>query len=168
MPNTDRLTRTADSRAACRIAESHSLSRALAATHSRVLAATQSGVRSIKLFTGVRKTQETGKDCRTFGQRDSFECTSEDSNTQVQHIVMNSQKVPKVVEVPKQQYTDMNVDEPAEMQRQITSTHRKQKAEQVSVSCTSGRRHCRVTTTRVNDSKGTRVSSLTRRTTRAE
>ena len=38
---------------------------------------------------------------------------------------MNSQKVPKVVEVPKQQFTDLNVDEPAEMQRQITSTHRK-------------------------------------------
>ena len=72
-----------------------------------------------------------GKDCRTFDQRDSFECTSEDSNTQVQHIVMNSQKVPKVVEVPKQQYMDLSVDEPAEMQRQITSTHRKQKAEQV-------------------------------------
>ena len=38
-------------------------------------------------------------------QRGSFECTPEDSNTQVQHMVMNSQKVPKVVEVPKQQYT---------------------------------------------------------------
>ena len=114
------------------------------------------------------KDSGTGKDCRTFDQRDSFECTSEDSNTQVQHIDMNSQKVPKVVEVPKQQYTDLNVDAPAEMERQITSTHRKQKAEQVSVSCTSGRRHCRVTTTRVNDSKGTRVSTLTRRATRAE
>ena len=116
----------------------------------------------------LKDTQDTGKNCRTFDQRDSFECTSEDSNTHVQHIVMNSQKVPKVVEVPKQKYTDMNVDGPAEMQRQVTSTHRKQKAEQVSVSCTSGRRHCRVTTTRVNDSKGTRVSTLTRRATRAE
>ena len=35
----------------------------------------------------------------------------------------NSQKVPKTVEVSKQQYTDMNVDVPAEMQRQITVTH---------------------------------------------
>ena len=81
---------------------------------------------------------------------------------------MNSQKVPKVVEVPKQQFRNLNVDEPAEMQRQITSTHRKQEAEQVSVPCTSGRRHCRVTTTRVNDSNGTRVSTLTRRATRAD
>ena len=30
-----------------------------------------------------------------------FKCTSEDSNTQVQHMIMNSQKVPQVVEVPK-------------------------------------------------------------------
>ena len=65
-------------------------------------------------------------------------------------------------------YTDMNVDEKAEMQRQITSTHRKKKVEQVSVSCASGRRHCRVTTTRVNDSKETTVSTLTRRATRVE
>ena len=37
---------------------------------------------------------------------------------------MNTQKVPKAVEVPEEQYTDMNVDVPAVMQRQITSTHR--------------------------------------------
>ena len=43
-----------------------------------------------------------------------------------------------------------------------------QQAEQVPVSCTSGRKHCRVTTTCVNDSKGTGVSTLIRRTTRAE
>ena len=36
----------------------------------------------------------------------------------------NSQKVPKTVEVSKQQYTVMNVDVPAEMQRQITDTRR--------------------------------------------
>ena len=56
---------------------------------------------------------------------------------------MNSQKVPKFVEVPKQQHKDLNVDEPVEMQRQITSTHRKQKVEQVPVPRTSGTRRCR-------------------------
>ena len=38
---------------------------------------------------------------------------------------MNSQKVPQTVEVSKQQYTDMNVDVPTEMQRQITDTHKR-------------------------------------------
>ena len=36
----------------------------------------------------------------------------------MQHIDVNSQNVPKNVEVSKQQYTDMSVDVPAEMQRQ--------------------------------------------------
>ena len=56
------------------------------------------------------KTQEAGKDCRTFDQRDSLECMSEVSNTQVHHIDMNSQKAPQTVEVSQQQYTGMNVD----------------------------------------------------------
>ena len=38
-----------------------------------------------------------------------------------------SQKVPEDVEVSKQPYTDMNVNVPAEMQRQITSTRMLQK-----------------------------------------
>ena len=44
----------------------------------------------------------------------------------VQYNDMNSLKVPKTVEVSKQQYTDMDVDVPAEMQRQITSKQRTQ------------------------------------------
>ena len=50
------------------------------------------------------------KKCRTFDKRVSLECMSEDSNTQVQHIDMNSQKATQTVEVSQQQYTDMNVD----------------------------------------------------------
>ena len=42
-------------------------------------------------------------------QRDSLECMSEISNTQVPYIVMNSQKAPQTVEVSRQQYTGMNV-----------------------------------------------------------
>ena len=42
--------------------------------------------------------------------KESLECMSEVSNTQVHHIVMNSQKAPQIVEVSQQQYTDINVD----------------------------------------------------------
>ena len=83
MSNTDQLTRTSDSGVACRSAAEVSNS-------------------SEEEFERLR-TQE--RNCRTFDQRGSFKCSSEVSNTQVQHMVMNSQKVPKVVEVPKWQYT---------------------------------------------------------------
>ena len=76
---------------------------------------------------------------------------SEVYNTQVQQIVMNSQKAPQTVEASQQQYTYMNVDVLVIWRQMV------QEAEQVPVSCTSARRHCRVTTTGVNDSKGTRV-----------
>ena len=46
----------------------------------------------------------------TTGHRDTPECMSEVSNTQVHFIVMNSQKAPQIVEVSQQQYTGMNVD----------------------------------------------------------
>ena len=42
----------------------------------------------------------------------------------MQHIDVNSQNVPKTVEVSKQQYTDKSVDVPTAMQRQVTITHR--------------------------------------------
>ena len=47
----------------------------------------------------------------------------------MQYVDMSSQKVPEDVEVSKQPYTDMNVNVPAEMQRQITSTRMLQKTE---------------------------------------
>ena len=51
---------------------------------------------------------------------------------------MNRQKVPKAVEVPKKQYTDMNVDVPAEdatAEYQHTQmVHKTEKSEQVPVS----------------------------------
>ena len=75
----------------------------------------------------------------------------------------NSQKVPKTVEVSKQQYTDMNVDVPAEMQRQITVTHTHGAVDGDSTTGTCGRRHCRTAmtpvesaTTVANDSEGYR------------
>ena len=52
------------------------------------------------------------------------ECSSESQKVQTATSDMNSQNVPKTVEVSKQQYTVMNVDVPAEMQRQITDTRR--------------------------------------------
>ena len=88
---------------------------------------------------------------------------SEVSNTQVHHIDVDSQKAPQTVEISQQQYTGMNVDVLV-----IWRHTDVQEAQQVPVSYTSGRKHCRVTTTCVNDSKGTGVSTLTRRTTRAE
>ena len=52
------------------------------------------------------------------------ECSSESQKVQTATSDMNSQNVPKTVEVSKQQYTVMNVDVPAEMQRQTTDTRR--------------------------------------------
>ena len=87
----------------------------------------------------------------------------------------NSQKVPKTGEVSKQQYTDMNVDVPSEMQRQITVTHAVGAVNGDSTTGTCGRRHCRTAmtpvesaTTVANDLRGTEVSTQTRRSTRAE
>ena len=57
--------------------------------------------------------------------RSVTECSSESQKVQTATSDMNSQNVPKTVEVSKQQYTDMNVDVPAEMQRQITDTGRR-------------------------------------------
>ena len=93
MSNIDQSTRTADSGAECRSAESHTLSRAFAATQW-----------STKYQTPAKKSL---KDSRN---RQRLHRLSEVYNTQVQHIVMNSQKVPQTVEVSQQQYTGMNVD----------------------------------------------------------
>ena len=93
MPNIDRSSRTADSRAECRSAESHTLSRAFAATQW-----------STKYQTPAKKSL---KDSRN---RQRLHRLSEVYNTQVQYIVMNSQKAPQTVEVSQQQYTGMNVD----------------------------------------------------------
>ena len=49
------------------------------------------------------------------------ECSSESQNVQTATSGTDNQKVQKTVEFPKQQYTDMNVDVPAEMQRRLPS-----------------------------------------------
>ena len=100
MRNIDRSTRTADCGAECRSAESHALSRAFAATYSRSFAATQ--------WSTVYQTLHWS--LKDSGNRQRLHRLSEVSNTQVQHIVMNSQKAPQTVEVSQQQYTGMNVD----------------------------------------------------------
>ena len=92
MPNIDRSTRTADSGAECRSAESHPLSRAFAATQ----------------WSTVYQTLRWS--LKDSGNRHRSHRLSEGNNTQVQHIVMNSQKAPQTVDVSQQQYTGMNVD----------------------------------------------------------
>ena len=92
MPNIDRRTRTADSGAECRSAESHPLSRAFAATQ----------------WSTVYQTLRWS--LKDSGNRQRLHRLSEVYNTQVQHIVMNSQKAPQTVEVSQKQYTGMNVD----------------------------------------------------------
>ena len=139
--------------------------------HSRSFAATQWST-VCRPVTSLRNSGNRQRLQNVWPKR-QVECKlSGDSNTQVQHIDMDSQNVPKAVEVSQQHNTDMNVDVPAEMQRQITSTHRwcrkQRKAEQIPLSCTSGRRHCRTATEGVNDSIGTGVSTLTTTATRAE
>ena len=50
------------------------------------------------------------KSLKDSGNRQRLHRLSEVYNSQVQYIVMNSQKAPQTVEVSQQQYTGMNVD----------------------------------------------------------
>ena len=77
--------------------------------------------------------------------------------------VRNSQKAPQTVEVSQQQHTGMNVDV------LVVWRHADSAGTRTGPSLMyEWKEHCRITTTRVNDSRGTGVNTQTRRASRAE
>ena len=105
----------------CRLPEEYG------STSSAARSLTESGERTSELAHESQKVQirrrQVAQSTRTCKRPLKFHRCSRRQRTA--EVDVNSQNVPKTVEVSKQQYTDMSVDVPAEMQRQVTITHRR-------------------------------------------